>query len=328
MQKNVYSFEKTICSKNINVRFYLFMVSKNFRLIKYLFINMLNLFLYFLNSKYKENYYNNKYKYLKDIKNLNVYIDEFANKNNFISSWYINESKENDIIITNYLEILVKQILEKKNVYGVKLDKNYGVIKTDNKKIICKNAYLMSLKDTKFINKYESLYIVKNNKLRYIDKNVDNINIHKFNLYKYLENNEVFKIFIIIIMSFIITLASLTFGSAIFDSIMYQSYLSSFKLLLLNFIPVFIVMMLVYILSNRVWVGYLTSSTIFLLISIVNKIKLFCRDDPFMFEDIALWKEALIMGGRYNYSLSIIRVLFILSLLLITFFLYRFVSKF
>jgi len=49
---NIYRFNKVLFKGNINIKFFLFCLRRNFKLIKYLFINLYNIFLsIFIKSK-------------------------------------------------------------------------------------------------------------------------------------------------------------------------------------------------------------------------------------------------------------------------------------
>lgn len=89
----------------------------------------------------------------------------------------------------------------------------------------------------------------------------------------------------------------------------------------MNFIPIFILMVFVYLVTNRLWISFIVNSFIFITMSLVNKFKLTYRDDPFTFMDLKLFKESFIMAGKYSLSLSpkiviMIAGLFIIALIL------------
>lgn len=73
--------------------------------------------------------------------------------------------------------------------------------------------------------------------------------------------------------------------------------------LLLNFLPVFLLTAIVYVLTNRAWVTYLITSVFFLLIVFVNYFKIDLRGEPFVFDDLAIAGDGL--GILDEYSLHI-----------------------
>lgn len=117
-----------------------------------------------------------------------------------------------------------------------------------------------------------------------------------------------------------------------FGSPLFRSYFKSGLLLLMNFIPIFLFMVTVYLILNRLWASFLTSSLLFVTFSIINKFKLTYRDDPFSFIDIKLVKESLGMAQRYEIKLSTNMIVLIIGLitaviLLKLFFDYRIESR-
>lgn len=118
-------------------------------------------------------------------------------------------------------------------------------------------------------------------------------------------------------LSFLIEVVTFCFSSAHLNIPLFKSYFKDPTLLLMNFIPIFLVMSFIYLISNRIWVGYSVACLIFFVMSLVNKFKLMYRDDPFVFADLRLIKESLIMAKRYDLSLNNLIVTLMLGLLLI-----------
>lgn len=79
----------------------------------------------------------------------------------------------------------------------------------------------------------------------------------------------------------------------------YFSYLSDIRLVILNITPVILFTMLMYAIAGQAWISLLLSSLITILISLCNYYKLIFRDDPLLFEDIALIREATKMSSSY-----------------------------
>lgn len=108
----------------------------------------------------------------------------------------------------------------------------------------------------------------------------------------------------IIVLSAVIMTITLAFSSASLNKPLFESYFQQPMLLLMNFIPIVLLMSILYILSNRLWVGFSVTSLVFVTMSIVNKLKLTYRDDPFSFIDMKLVGESLEMSKRYDLSLN------------------------
>ena len=77
------------------------------------------------------------------------------------------------------------------------------------------------------------------------------------------------------------------------------------KLLLLNAIPVALLALLFLGITGRAWAGFLLGGGIAFGFSLVNYYKLAFRDDPLIFKDLLLIREARNMVGGDNYSLFI-----------------------
>jgi len=108
----------------------------------------------------------------------------------------------------------------------------------------------------------------------------------------------------IAVLSFFIMSVTFAFSTGIFNFAMYLSYFKSALLLLMNYIPIFFLMCLTYIIFNRLWAAFSLTGLIFFVMSLVNKFKLMYRDDPFVFADIKLVGESMIMARKYNIRLS------------------------
>ncbi len=133
---------------------------------------------------------------------------------------------------------------------------------------------------------------------------------------KYIEKT--FLIIVILLLSFLIMSLTFVFSSAVWNMDFFTSYFQSELLMLMNFIPIFIFMMILYLISNRLWLSFLFTSFLFIAMSIVNKFKLYFRDEPFWFIDIKLIRESMDMKQKYSINLSRNMVIMFIGLILIT----------
>jgi len=136
----------------------------------------------------------------------------------------------------------------------------------------------------------------------------------------------------IVLLSILIMSITFAFSSAAFNLPLFKSYFKGPLLLLLNFIPIFLFMALMYLLTNRLWAAFSITSILFVTMSIVNKFKLMYRDDPFVFIDVKLVGESLMMARKYNIRLSPKVIMLIIALIAIAiilkfFFKYKITSK-
>lgn len=99
-------------------------------------------------------------------------------------------------------------------------------------------------------------------------------------------------------------LLSLWFGAGGYYIPMFVSYLKHPALAALNLLPVVLLVLFLWFAAGRAWLAFLLSGTVVLLFTFADFYKLTFRDDPLMFEDVLLVKEAGNMAGRYDLFLS------------------------
>lgn len=125
---------------------------------------------------------------------------------------------------------------------------------------------------------------------------------------------------LLIVLSLGITIITFIFAGPAFNIEMplFQSYFKSPVLIFMNFFPIFALILLLYLLSNSLWISFLVSWVFFLMLSLINKFKLMYRDDPFSFIDIVLVRESMEMIDKYSISPSRNIIILIIGLLIIT----------
>ena len=129
--------------------------------------------------------------------------------------------------------------------------------------------------------------------------------------------NTAVTITIIIVLSAVIMAVTFLFSSATLNIPLLKSYFKQGMIIFMNFIPIFLLMSFIYLISNKLWLGYLLTALIFTTMGIVNKLKLTYRDEPFAFIDIKLIKESFKMAKTYDLHLSIKVIVMILGLITI-----------
>lgn len=97
---------------------------------------------------------------------------------------------------------------------------------------------------------------------------------------------------------------SLLFAAVMDQKAMLLSYFQNPLIAFLNVAPVALLVLLLYFVFNRAWLAFLLSSVLVMALTLVNWFKLQFRDDPFLFEDILLIKEAGNMAGKYQLFLT------------------------
>ena len=121
----------------------------------------------------------------------------------------------------------------------------------------------------------------------------------------------------ILILSVIIMLITFSLATAVFNQALIESYLSSGLLILMNIIPIILLMTFIYLISNKLWLGYSITAFAFVTMGIANKLKLKYRDDPLVFTDLKLVGESMEMSKTYDLSLSKLIILTLLGLIVI-----------
>lgn len=105
---NIYDFDKTIYKTDSTLDFWFFCIKKNPRLIKYFPRQTYAIFKYILAKLDKTAMKEHFFSFLKDIPNLETYVNDFWRLNaKKIQPWYLEQKKEDDIIISASPEFLL-----------------------------------------------------------------------------------------------------------------------------------------------------------------------------------------------------------------------------
>jgi phosphoglycerol transferase MdoB-like AlkP superfamily enzyme len=93
--------------------------------------------------------------------------------------------------------------------------------------------------------------------------------------------------------------AKANYGRALFDS-----YLQIPLTVVLNLLPVLFVTLLIFLLSNRIWISVVLSGAFFSVVTFINYFKIGFRGDPLLVSDAIYIQEAADMGGKYAVTLT------------------------
>lgn len=104
---------------------------------------------------------------------------------------------------------------------------------------------------------------------------------------------------VLVIAGCCLGLIGLYFSSCVYQTDLFSYYLQQPKLVLLNTLPYLLLTLLVWFVTNRAWVGFLSSGFVCLLYSFAAFWKLLARDDALYAEDLTLIHEALQMFGGH-----------------------------
>lgn len=310
---NIYQFNKVIYKGNVNFDFYLYCLKKDIKLIRFLFINIIYFLLSCLLYSKKEIYDIRKYRYLKYVKNLNTKVKDFYKKDRLNKGIEI----EKGIVIDDIPKVLMINDYTKENrVIGYDLDKNFDIDITNFNKEIktikeCDNLFIRNRNNLENITSLKT-FVVNNNKIKYIEKRK-----------KYLKN---IQLITILLLSLILTCISFCYTNHIVDLDMIKSYFE-IRLFTMNFLIIFLFMILLFVLFKRVHVAFLINSFLIMCLGIANQTKILYRDDIVKFEDLFLLKEAATMTQRYEVLIKWYTIIFIILIIIVTLLLKKYIKK-
>ena len=118
----------------------------------------------------------------------------------------------------------------------------------------------------------------------------------------------------------------LSFAIGRYENLFYifLGYLRTPEIFLLNWLPLFLIQLLLYAIFNWQWAAFLLSGTLALSMSIGNYFKLIYRSDPFKFSDLTSVRDGLMVAGDYDirmdWRISLAIVFFAAALLILLFF--------
>ena len=86
---------------------------------------------------------------------------------------------------------------------------------------------------------------------------------------------------------------------------LFTFYLGNTRILTLNLLPPILLTLLGYCVFSHTWAAVLVSALPTLLLAISNYFKIFLRDEPVVFSDLALVRTAGGIAGKYNLTLTV-----------------------
>jgi len=124
---------------------------------------------------------------------------------------------------------------------------------------------------------------------------------------------------LLLLFSALLGATLLIFAYGEYSWAVFQSYFGSPRLLFLNILPVVLLCLFFYTLTGQVSFGFLLGGGASLALSLGNYFKLAFRDDPVIFEDLLILREAGAMGGEHYALFVDKRILFALAAYLLAF---------
>lgn len=117
---------------------------------------------------------------------------------------------------------------------------------------------------------------------------------------KRLFSNFIFNFVLLTLSACVICFVTLLLATGTFGDELFFDYFKYPLLLLLNFLPIFLLAAVGFCLTNRVWAGFLVSAAVFVTGAIGNYYKLKFRSDPFMFSDMTAIHTAMGVASGYD----------------------------
>ena len=132
----------------------------------------------------------------------------------------------------------------------------------------------------------------------------------------------------LILSSAALCAVSLSFAIGRFENLfyIYLGYLRTPEIFLLNWLPLLLLDIMLYSLTNIHWVSFLITGIIGMLMSIGNYFKLIFRSDPFTFNDLTSIRAGLAVAGDYEIRADwriLLAILFLIVATVILFFFAR-----
>lgn len=93
---------------------------------------------------------------------------------------------------------------------------------------------------------------------------------------------------------------TLKFAYGMYPCEIFEGYLASFDLVVLNLLPTAWLVFFLYALLGRAWLAFALGASATLALTLGNFFKILFRDDPLYFEDLLILREAGKMAGGYD----------------------------
>ena len=119
-----------------------------------------------------------------------------------------------------------------------------------------------------------------------------------------LRNNGAFNLTGVVLLGLLTGVVSLLLAATYYGVPMFLKYFSSPAVLTLNLLPPLLLMLLVYFVSGRAWVGFSVSALFVIACSLINFFKIQIRTDPFIVADMSLFWETGNIISSYTLSLN------------------------
>lgn len=121
-----------------------------------------------------------------------------------------------------------------------------------------------------------------------------------------------------LVLSLLITVSSLFISSYGYGEGLFINYFKEFEIFLYNFIPMFLLMVLLGFLLKSLRTSFLILSLAVNIGAYVNYIKIIYREEPFLARDVTLVSEAFTMSQKYDLNFTSLNFLVLAAILVVT----------
>ena len=224
------------------------------------------------------------------------------------------------IIVEEIPKIFIQPFVKNKEIIGLDLDNNFESKLNDFTKEVnkVKNVDVLKIRGRYDLENIKSkkIFLVRNKKTKYITK-------------RKIISETLLSLLLIFIFSLILTCASFLYTTSELNINSLKMILSYFEphLFILNFLPIFVLMLLIYFLTKKVHVSWLCTSLLIFIWGVANQTKVFYRDDVIKFEDLMLLKEAFIMAEKLGVIIKLYTIAFAIFIIGLFFICKKYLKK-
>lgn len=313
--RNFLFFERTLYIIPLEKSFYRFCLLGQPSLIKFFLIRLYIGFMHFIGVVSAERYANLRWRFLKSVTNLELKAEKY---------WSLNRHKIHDVLsgeenlwITLYPEQVMSHLAEKHAVQLVA------------------NSFNMIEGRFDDYHSYEELFkkaarsvrpgLVVDGPRRVVNTGLETLHMFNGKLFKsgaacrrYQILTGMFTFLVLLCMGVGLGLMSMYFGASYMRLQMFLSYFSKPLIPVLNILPIVVLVFFTYLIFNRVWLSFLTSSVFTMLLTWINYFKLILRNDPLLASDFLLISETGKMLDRYVLNINWKIIVSIIFLVVVT----------
>lgn len=125
-------------------------------------------------------------------------------------------------------------------------------------------------------------------------------------------------LFWVLVSGFVLGLFALILAPGPSNTDIAKSLLQNPAIVALNTLPVVFLNLILYVLIRQAWLAFSLNTILVLGLSVVNYFKIMIRDDPLMFTDLFLFKEAQNIIGKGDYKLFLDSQLIVVAICAVT----------